>query len=401
VFAAPNDDMRADYFRRALNNPRPRTRASSSHRASTTNAIAQDSCSGIGEMASSQSTAWVVAAVAAAGAALAAADPGSQPFAFLIPDVRIDAADRVRLDAYKPIVKLLPAANRELGVVAAVRLDAPPQRLIAWTRQIEALQQGRYVPVISRFSDPPQLDDLAGLNLDPGDVRDLEKCRPGKCGVKLGGPEIERLRAQVTPAASPQAVQQEFRRIVLERAQRYLADGDVGLPPYYDDDEPVAAETEVATLLARLGLYAPHLPGLADYVQWFPRVTNPHVVDSFLYWATESLGPKPIASVTHVALLRGNGGDASTTLAVSKQVFASHYRDGAMSMTAITGSGRQRYLVYVHRSHLDVFQGPFGGFVRSIIERRIQKEAPAVLTKLRARLEEGDPPQGGVHGHAQ
>jgi len=349
-------------------------------------------------------TASIVAAIAAAGTALAAlpGDSGSQPFAALLPDVRIDVAERVRLDDNRVIVRLLPAASRELGIVAAVRVNAPPERLIAWTQQISALQQGRYVPVVERFSDPPQLDDLAGLVLDAGDVRDLQNCRPGKCAVKLGALEIERLRAHLTPGSAPtQSVQQEFRRIVLERAQRYLADGDVALPPYYDDEPPVSAGAEVATLLTRLGLDAPHLPGLAEYLQQFPRVSHPQVVDSFLYWATESLGGKPIASVTHVTLLRGAGGDGATVLAVSKQVFASHYRDGAMSITAMTGSGPQRYLLYVHRSHVDVLQGTFGGFVRSIIERRVRKEAPAVLARLRARLEEGAPPQGGADDHAR
>jgi hypothetical protein len=358
----------------------------------------------IGKMGILRPTASIVAAIAAAGTALAAlpGDSGSQPFAALLPDVRIDVAERVRLDDNRVIVRLLPAASRELGIVAAVRINAPPERLIAWTQQISALQQGRYVPVIERFSDPPQLDDVAGLVLDAGDVRDLQNCRPGKCAVKLGALEIERLRAHLTPGSAPtQAVQQEFRRIVLERAQRYLADGDLALPPYYDDEPPVSAGAEVATLLTRLGLDAPHLPGLAEYLQQFPRVSHPQVVDSFLYWATESLGGKPIASVTHVTLLRGTGGDGATVLAVSKQVFASHYRDGAMSITAMTGSGPQRYLLYVHRSHVDVLQGTFGGFVRSIIERRVRKEAPAVLTRLRARLEEGAPPQGGADDHAR
>ena len=85
------------------------------------------------------------------------------------------------------------------------------------------------------------------------------------------------------------------------------------------------------------------------------------------------------------------------TLAVSKQVFASHYRDGAMSVTAVTGTGSERYLVYVHRSHIDVLQGVLGGLVRGVIERRVRNEAPAVLHALRARLERGDPPQGGVN----
>jgi len=64
----------------------------------------------------------------------------------------------------------------------------------------------------------------------------------------------------------------------------------------------------------------------------------------------------------------------------------------AVSMTAIAGSGEARYLVYLHRSHVDVLQGFFAGLVRRIVEGRIRDEAPAVLNALRSRLEHGDPP---------
>jgi hypothetical protein len=334
----------------------------------------------------------LVAVLAVAGLAPAASDTPWQPFARLFTDVHINAADRTKLDAHTAIVKVLPGASRELAVAAAVRVDAPPERLIAWTRNVVALQRGKYVPLIARFSDPPQIEDLEGLTLDPGDVRDLETCRPGRCGVKLSAPEITRLTSQLTSSSGTAAVQEEFRQIVLDRARQYLADGDAGLPPYHDDKVPMVAVSEVALLLPRMGLAAPHLPGITDYLQWFPRVAHPQVVDSFLYWARESLGAKPIASVTHVTIVTGDAA-GPVTLAISKQVFASHYRDGAMSVTALTGEGDRRTLLYVHRSHVDVLQGAFGGLYRSVIERRVRKEAPALLQGLRAKLEGGDPPE--------
>jgi hypothetical protein len=82
-------------------------------------------------------------------------------------------------------------------------------------------------------------------------------------------------------------------------------------------------------------------------------------------------------------------------LVVSTQVFASHYLRGSLSIIAVTHAtgDMPRYLVYVHRSRLEVLQGAFGGVMRRIIERRVRAEAPAALDILRHRLEGGDPPR--------
>jgi hypothetical protein len=80
-------------------------------------------------------------------------------------------------------------------------------------------------------------------------------------------------------------------------------------------------------------------------------------------------------------------------LAITKQVYANHYMNGAVAVTAIAGSPGNYYLVYAHRSNVDVLDGIFGGVIRRIIERRVKKEAPGVLRALRMRLESGDPPE--------
>lgn len=338
-------------------------------------------------------TSAIIVAFAAGVSVVAASNPPVQPFAFLTPALHLNAADRSSLEAGKAIAKVLPSRDRELAVVAAVRTSAPPKRLISWMQRIAVMQQGRYVPVVARFSSPPQIEDLDALRLDDGDFDDIRDCRPGDCGLKLSGDEIGRLQQHIDGRSSwKQDVEEEFRRALLQRAAEYLAEGDFGLGPYDDDSTPVSADVEFAALTDHLGLISPQLPGVAEYLQLFPRIDHPGVVDSFLYWSRETLGFKPITSITHMTLLRSDVPGVPAALAISKQVYANHYKDSAVGVTAIVGSGVPQYLVYAHRSHVDVLDGVFGGLVRRIIERRVNSEAPTILNALRAKLEAGDPP---------
>lgn len=315
------------------------------------------------------------------------------PLAFLAPGAHMSAADRGRLDAGDTVVRLLPADTLELGVVAAVRTTASPERLIAWTKDIAALRRGRYVPLVSRFSNPPRIEDLEALTLDEGDLNDLRRCRGGDCDLKLGVAEMDRLQRALRGRADwKEAAQEAFRQVVLERVERYLAEGDAGLPMYEDHATPVAPAAETDALVEELGLASPHLPGVADYVRRFPRMAHPDVVESFVYWAKETFGGKPIVSVSHVMLLRRDAAAGPSVLTISKQLLATHYRTGSLSLTAMTDSGWGRHLVYVQRSHVDVLRGLFGGLVRRVMEGRVRDEAPAVLDTVRTRLESGDPP---------
>jgi hypothetical protein len=80
---------------------------------------------------------------------------------------------------------------------------------------------------------------------------------------------------------------------------------------------------------------------------------------------------------------------------IARQVFASHYVTGAFGITALTRAapGDPRYLLYLNRSRVDVLDGHLAGFVRHVIERRINAEAPGSLLGLRRRLESGEPPR--------
>ena len=284
---------------------------------------------------------------------LAATAPATDPFEFFRPSVTIDAGERRRLDAGEAIARTLPAPDSEVAILAVVRVNIDGDRLVAWMRRVEELKKSSYVPGIGRFSNPPRLEDLAGLSLDDEDLSEIRSCRPGRCGLKLSPDEIASLQRAAAAAKDgwQDAVQQAFRCAMLTRAQAYLA--TVRIHP----------DTE-----------------------------------SFLYWSKERLSRKAIVSITHVTITRGESPGMPEVLVAGKGIYATHYLDASLGQTALVRgeAGSPGYLVYINRSEVDVLQGMFGGIIRWFMERQLKSEASGVLLGLRRRLESGEP--GADHG---
>jgi hypothetical protein len=80
--------------------------------------------------------------------------------------------------------------------------------------------------------------------------------------------------------------------------------------------------------------------------------------------------------------------------AVSREVFATHYRNASLGLTALTeDASGHRYLVYVNRSQLDLLGGIFGPWKRSLLEGRLKSESAGVFSEIRRRIESGPPPE--------
>lgn len=311
------------------------------------------------------------------------------PFWFFEPTLELDAEERQSIALGEPIVKVLDAEDQQLAVFVGGSLETTPEAFIAKVRDIVALRKGKYVPVAARFGSPPQLSDLSSLTLGESDLDDLQTCRPRDCGLKLGAEEIARLQraAAVSATKCKEAAERELRRIVLDRVKAYLADGHAGLPAYDDKEKPVQPASVASLLLERSSLLR-HAPVFADYLAGAPG-TKPDGVESFLYWSKEDFGQKPVISVSHVSILRGGSRlDLPAVIVASKQVFASHYTNGALAVTALEYDAASRpraHLGYVYRSSIDVLDG----FLRRpIVERRIKDEAKILFVEQLERLEQ-------------
>jgi hypothetical protein len=310
------------------------------------------------------------------------------PLDALTPDVVLTPPDRARLAQGETIVQLNVSPDGYLSLTAMVRADVTADRMLRWSSSVETLQKGQYVSEIGRFTMPPRIEDLHALSLEDKDLADLPSCLPSKCGVKLSATEIASFRGM----RRSEAVTAQWRRVLTERAARYLERGDECAEPYVDHSDAVSPAVAFGAVLQRLEFFPRNLRPYADYLRHYPAIADQHIEQSFLYWSKETLGLKPITSITHFTAARFDEPHLPEAVVVAKQVYASHYKTASLTVTALVADNGVRYLVYVNRTALDGFRGFFGGMVRRIIDRRVRAEAPAVLHNLRKRLESGDPP---------
>jgi hypothetical protein len=312
------------------------------------------------------------------------------PFAFLAPQVVLTDADRRQLADGQPVARTLKAGDGEVALLSISRVDVPPETLLAATRRIEDLKRSSLVSGLKRFSNPPRLDDLDELRLSPRDLAVAAACRPGNCSFKLTAAEIDLLRSPIDDLDRDEAIQRAFRRVVLARVNAYLAAGLSGLPPTANRSNAVCLD-DVFKQLAAASPSLPQAPCASSWLRDFPNTTNR--IESFLYWSQETYGRgKPVVVVTHVGIIPPSApGDPAIVL--GKQVMATRYMTGGLSLMAITTDQTTgiNYLVHLNRTGVDLLGGLFGPLKRSALESRLKRELPDIIQKLRARLERTPP----------
>src|SRR5438093_3520572 len=318
---------------------------------------------------------------------VALSQSSNDPFAFFRPSITISNSEHAQLDDGYAIARVLPTKGFEVAILAATPVEVDGDRLLAWERRIEELKQSSYVLAIGRFSNPPRIEDLAGLELDSGDVAAIRSCRPRNCQIKWSAARMQQWQdAEADANGDPAAgVQQEFRHIVLSRVEQYLANGHI--PPDEDHREQVQRASRFELLLDRTPFLETRLPQLAEHLRNYPLNADSGV-ESFLYWSKERIARKPVISVTHLSIVRNDAPDLPDALIVGRDVFSTHYVDASLSVTALMrgDTDTMNYLVYVNRTEVDMLHGAFAGMIRGAIQSHL-KNATKMLADLRKRLE--------------
>jgi len=306
-----------------------------------------------------------------------AAPSHGSPFAFLGPAIQFTDEERRKLDQREVVLRILPASGHELAVLAAGSLDVGADALVASVRDMPGLKRGAYVPQIGVFSSPPRLSDVRELTLDPADVKAIRKCRPDRpddCDLKLESAEIARLHAAARSGAPDNAaLQEEFRRVLVERAREYQRRGDQ------------QGQEEFASLLQH-SPYVKRLPQLAAYLERYPAAA-PAGSESFLYWSKETYAWKPMITVTHVTILHGSVDEGAPEVVVaSRDLFSTRYTSGSLVLTMLLRNAdapSRRYLVYINRTWVDGVRALW----RPFVEYRVRGQARSVFAGARDRIE--------------
>jgi hypothetical protein len=308
----------------------------------------------------------------------------SSILSFFSPTVELREAERTRLRGGRILARVLDAPEQDLAVFAAGSLAITPESFVSRAQDIGTLRQSRTVPLIGRFSDPPTLADLDALELDEQDVQDLMTCRPGACGLKLSEPEIRRMQAALAGAKENRAgiALETFRGILLTRVQAYLAGGLPALSPYHDQRRPVSAAAALDRFLGR-SVYLEHAPRFKALLAASGADQAPAA--SFLYWAVEEFGFRPVVRVTHVVIVQPRQSRLPAVILGAIQVYASHYIDAALGVTVLDhGLDETAYLGLFYQARVDVLTN---FLVRWIVERRVRDEVETLFRLQLRRLD--------------
>ena len=305
-------------------------------------------------------------------------------------DLRFSAAELADLERGKIVRHTLEAsAPGEVAVVGAVRVKASKAAFLDRVRDIVNFRRSPNVLQIGRLSNPPSLDDITALTVDKTDF-DVLACRVGDCPVRLPANLIRRFQEEIDPRA-PDAQERGaalFKHLLIDDVKAYVS-GEPGRMLQYDDGpQPIRPVDEFASLLRNAPSVGALIPGLPDHLEHFPSNRLPEAED-FLYWSKERFALEPYITVTQVTIICPA---AATCVMTTKDVYSSRYLDASLTLAvasdAVITPG-SFYLLYGNRTRANGLKGAFGGFRRSVAQRRVRGSLEDGLTAIKLRLERG------------
>src|SRR5262249_12313931 len=134
----------------------------------------------------------------------------------------------------------------EISVVGAVRIRASKERVADYFHLLVTYVDGQVTLQIGQFHNPPRAEDAASLTLPDDDVKNLRKCKPGDCDVKIGGAGLAEIQSAIDWNA-PDAVNQVnamARRRLVDYVSAYMTKGNAALVTYNDKSAPVSMKEQ-------------------------------------------------------------------------------------------------------------------------------------------------------------
>jgi len=295
-----------------------------------------------------------------------------------------DEPDFAALQLNQPVVRLAPATDkREIAVTGLVNTNASAEEFLRSYRDSMMRKSNAAILEIGGFGREPSLADLEGLTLETGDIDDLKECVVGDCKVKLSAPMIERFRREIDWAAPDYQlkVTNLFKEMLLAYIKDYRARGEAALIEYNDKRDSISVAAEQRALSSAAGYVNDFLAGTKSDLE---------LLEEVLVWSKIKFGLKPVIAVNHISIYKRNSDVGPQVLVASKQIYANHYFNAFLALTAfvnVPSATNSSYLVYENRSRADGLEGPFGKIKRGVVEKKALEGLRGIIAHSKASLE--------------
>jgi hypothetical protein len=282
---------------------------------------------------------------------------------FLQQSIGFDAEQLGTVERGEAVVKVLDARDRrDVVVFGIITLPVSREQYVRALRDFSTSLHTPNRTQLGIFSNPATLADVAAVTINARDVAEMKKCKPGDCVVKLPATDMRRIHDETNWSAPD--VQAQLSAYAQRRLVEYVTDyrrrGDSAMAIYDDRGNLNVRSSEAfGAQLAESPYVYQTVPSLQRYFAEYPRGALPAGAAEIVFWS-EDVMPRlrPILSVTHLVVytppeLPG------MTLAAAKQIYANHYFEAAVDLTAVVdrSSPSGAYLVVLRRYRFDNLPG--------------------------------------------
>jgi len=287
----------------------------------------------------------------------------SQLTNFLQQNIGFDAGQLAAIERGEPVVKVLETRDRrDVAVFGVVTMPIGREQYVRALRDFPTSLRTPNRTQLGIFSDPATAADVAAVTINSRDVAEMKSCKPGDCVVKLPATDMRRIHDEMNWSASPADLQTQLNAYARRRLVEYVTDyrqhGDSAMAIYDDrGNMNMRASEAFAAQFAESPYIYQTVPSLRSYFTSYPHGSLPAGAAEVQFWS-EDVMPRlrPILSVTHLVVytppeLPG------MTLAASKQIYANHYFEAALDLTAVVDRNPGSYLVVLRRYRFDNLPG--------------------------------------------
>jgi hypothetical protein len=294
----------------------------------------------------------------------------------------------------KAVAKILdsPTAD-QVFVFGSVYINSTPEHYLKFASDVDALRKLPTYLALRKFSDPPQLADLAGFVLDEEDFKQLKNCKAGHCEVQLPTEAMEEFQRSVNwsaPDASDQA-NRLAQQMALQALLNYEQGGNAALGTYRDKSHPAVVAETFASMLNRSKALPVYLPKLREYLLNYPKAETSDIESQF-YWEKVNFGLKPTLRMVQAIVYRGNSPAEPAYAVAVKQLYASHYFESALDLTVCVKDTQHPdhpgfYLITLKGSQQAGLTGFKGGIVRKVAVDKTRSSLAKALASIKQKLE--------------
>src|SRR6516162_6830717 len=235
----------------------------------------------------------------------------------------------------KAVAKILDAPTADqVFVFGSVYISSTPESYLKFASDIDALRKLPSFLALRKFSDSPQLADLADFTLDEEDFKQLKNCKAGHCEVQLPVEAMEEFQRSVNWSAPDAADQANHlaQQMALQALLQYQQGGNPALGTYRDKNHPAVVAETFAALVNRSKGLPMYLPELREYLLNYPKADSSNIESQF-YWEKVNFGLKPTIRMVQAVIYKGKSPEKPAYAVAVKQLYASHYFESALDLT--------------------------------------------------------------------